>query len=199
MQRYFLSSKTAVAGLALAGTSLAHADFIFSGDFTRGEGQIELTGDLNFNVVDGGFLTYFIFDDIVTFDGNFTQQSGAANLSLLLNTNPQPTGAVDLIDNLNNIVGSLDSSDGGFRLQFADEFFVVPGDVVTLEAGTWSNLGDTDFNPQYNSVGTFAGTVQLATGAGDILAEHQCTPIPEPSALALLALGLLATNRRRRS
>lgn len=191
-----LSTRALLVTLAIAATGVSPANFIFSGDFTKGEGQIELASDLNFNVVTNGFVGIVALDDIVTFDGSFNQQANALPISLLLNSNPISNGPLDFTDNLNQIVGDLDSSDGTFQLDFVDEFEVLIGDIVTLQAGTWSNLGGPDFNPDYNTIGTHNGKVLLTEFNGLTLAEIQ--GVPEPTTLGLLAISLLSLARRRR-
>lgn len=198
MQHNFVSLKSVLLTLTLGGTSAAQAQFNFSGDFDLGTGQLQLTSPITFNVIDGGFLTYIVFDDIVTYDGDFTVQADSVTFSILQNSLPTPNSQLDFIDNFNNVIGNIDSSDGALQFSFFDEFFIGPGDTVTIQAGTWNNLGTTNFNSQYNSAGNFAGNIRLMDSNGTILAEH-VSAVPEPSSVALLGFGFLALARRKRA
>lgn len=200
MQRSLLSSKIILPTLALAGTSLSQAQFIFSGDFTTGNGQLELASDLNFNIMSTGFVSIIAFDDIVSsFDGDFTRQLAAIDFDLTLNEVELLIEPLSLLDNLNTVVGGLGPNDGFAQLGFSDEFEVVPGDTLTILAGTWINLGATGFNPDYNNVGTHTGGILLTESNGnEIQTTLEFTSTPEPTSLSLLALGLLTLARRRR-
>lgn len=197
MRSLTCSPKTLLIAFSAASFSQLQADpdLIFTGEFSKGEGQIQLTEDLNFNITSNGFVSIFAFDDIVDFDGSFTF-GGPLDLSLLLNSNPVSSELVDLFDNLNNTVGDLNSSDAYLPFRSFGEIEVTAGSVLTWEAGTWNNLGGAGFNPQYDNLGRFNGNIILTDFSGSKLAEAQV--IPEPSALGLLLIGSLTLVRRRR-
>jgi hypothetical protein len=80
---------------------------------------------------------------------------------------------------------------------------------LVFQIGGQLHYGWALVNPAYTSTGAFSGEAETqvkafayeTTPGADILAGQTVSPIPEPSTLALLALGSvgLAIARRRRS
>lgn len=178
-------------------TFTAIDDFDTDGDVTR---LIDPIGDAFFagTLADGGFAMSGAFDLSLTLSNiTLLGADSVGTLTIVDLTGDQITadvtgnwlynGSANFFGLLNNVAvvdisgdGTFDGDSGSsFSLAFPDQ---LAGNTIALAFGTWftNDLG----GPQ-----GFSGVTTLASGA----------VIPEPTTLALLALGgLIATARKRR-
>jgi hypothetical protein len=175
-----------------------HAAIVVSGDPASGTGVISITSDITIPIIATGDVRTLVFDEWVSDDGvsNFDGIL-PSEISYILNMNPVAfAGGLGVTDNQSSsVLGAVSSNDGYF---YFDIFSVVPGDVLTIGAGTWSMPAIAGFNP--SAIGTFRGEVFLGSSFGDRLSDNVAIPEPNAATLVLIGLSLMpALARKRRS
>ena len=178
-----LSLATLLTGLAV------QAEMITVGGDPNSTGDpawITINQDINFTVTADGEFQLFVFDEIVTSDGD---GNGINFLGLEFSINGGSKIALDFwIDNMASTAGDITPNDG-FIL--GDTTNLVEGTIVTLHAGTGTA---TSTAPNFNLWASGDVNIFLA----DVDAVAMSNVIPKPAAITLIALtglGVIFTRR----
>lgn len=183
--------------LALAAASTGNAAIVLSGDFNTGSPtpMLTITEDIVFTISTGGSVYALVFDEWAVSDGS-TRTLGASPdqfFAYSLNGIGGNTDISSITDNYWGGGATLTANDG--YLFFAGIAFATD-DTFTVKAGSYTFGAFPGFNPALAGK-HFTGEVFLTNGDGDRLSAN-VSLVPEPSALMLSALGMLAVLRRRR-
>lgn len=189
-------------GLALFSTShlLPAQSLVFSGTPGSTPVSVAFSSSLNFTITNAASSGEFILFTIVNL---FPTNDGEQHIITSFDSNLQ----YDINGgSLQNVAGWVDDGYTSGAVSGDDGYFFVtltqdlnPGDVITLNAGTLTSSGDAaaDFN-----LGTsgdyemFIADANLGDGGLDI-SDFAIAATPEPSTLALSALGGLLLYRRK--
>lgn len=167
--------------VALVTVGIAQAEMLtISGDQTAGTGSLTINQDINFTVTAGGSSTIlFIFDEIVTSDGNRDLVT-FSGLEYSVNGGTKAP-LVNWTDNLASVpAGAITANDGYIYASSLANISV--GQTVTLHAGTGTMTGSAvgNFNPW-----TSGDYDMFIT---DISGNALSNVVPEPSVLALVGV-----------
>lgn len=156
-------------------------------------GSVQFPADISFLVINPAFSGIFlILDEYVVSDGNNTFSNPVVN-DIMVSINggsPSAAGAI-FFDNAADPMDPPFENDGYFY--FTGSFPVVPGDILTIKAGTITYGSVSNFNPQATQ--TFTGNMFLFNGlTGAVMG----VPVPEPGSATLSLLTAAVLLRRRR-
>lgn len=171
----------------------ASAFVVFSGDFQNGTGQIAITQDIVMEITQSANAAFLVFQDLVTLHPLTT--SSVVNGGLLVSINNQPDfGILDSFyqNQMSLVLGDI-AAGSGF-VSFTPSVAMNAGDKITVRAATYTNLGNANFQAEYNSLGAWSGEVFLTNASGTTISAI----VPEPSVVGLSILGGLFALRRRR-
>lgn len=181
--------------------STADAQIVVVAPSSSGFGTLHVLNDINFMVTTTANAQLFVLKNWVTSDGFNTGSSGFGGAifgdydvyAYSINSGvPVPMINPVLNDNLAQSVGDLLANDGYLA---GASFAVSTGNRVTLKAGFYGLTAVSGFNPMGTQ--TFTGTMFLADSNGVRISDF-VTAVPEPSGVALGALGLFMLGKRRR-
>ncbi len=189
--------RLALALVFLSLSAAASAQIIVSGTINQvaGQGTLNITSPITFEVTSTGLLYGIVFDNWVTSDGTTTTVALDSGLSYRINGGSVQTlaGTNTFYDN-GNSNGDLTVNDG--FIVFATTS-VTAGDTFSLLSGSYITTGNGSFNTQ--AIQTFTGDLFLLSNNNTALSGH-VSAVPEPSTYAALAglaaLGLTMAVRR---
>jgi hypothetical protein len=184
--------------IAIFSVSVARSAIIVSGDVndTQATCSITFTSDISYNLTGGSpFGFQLVFKDWVT------TSNGLPTLASI--QSPVPFEISGVANNVtvpllqpdrNTTTIDLTPTDG--TLVFTFDGGTTQGEVITIEAGTYTFHGLMFLNPQM--VQTFTGDTFLADFNGGAIS--QTVAVPEPSLTMLLGcMGAGLLHRRRRA
>jgi len=197
-----------IPGLALLAATTAGAQTVpitFSG--TAGSSPVSITFDSNVSftltnsATAGDFLLFTMAD---LFPTNGLQQHFVESFSSVLqySINGGPLQSVTGLADDGWAAQSITANDGYFWFNAPED--LNPGDVITLDAGTLTSEGNVPANFNIGTTGNynmFIGDAGPEGRGGLDISNFGATSAPEPSSLALAALGGLGglTWFRRRN
>jgi len=186
--------KAALAGLVLTLSGFANSAIILSGDVASGSGVLTFTTDYSFNITSNETVRGIAFDEWgVTSDGNRAITSVSESVNALLNGVLSSLPDVIMADNTDGTFGDLTSADA-YLFTIASGILVSVGDILTIQASSFNLAAISNWNS--NVDGQFDGDLFLIDNVGTRLSENGVA-VPEPSTLAVLALGLIGLGARR--
>jgi hypothetical protein len=186
--------KAALAGLLLTLSGFANSAIILSGDVASGSGVLTFTTDYSFNITSNGTVRGIAFDEWgVTNDENRAVTFVSESINTLLNGVLSSLPDIIMADNAGDIFGDLTPADA-YLFATTSGILVSVGDILTIQASSFNLAAISNWNS--NVDGQFDGDLFLIDNVGIRLSENGAA-VPEPSTLAVLALGLIGLGARR--
>jgi hypothetical protein len=156
-------------------------------------GSVQFPADISFLIISPGFSgIYLILDEYVVSDGTNTFSNPVVNdIMVSINGGSASAAGAIFFDNAADPMDPPLENDGYFY--FTGSFPVIPGDILTIKAGTITYGAVGNFNPQATQ--TFTGNMFLLNGfTGAVMG----VPVPELGTATLSLLAAAALLRRRR-
>lgn len=164
------------------GATIVSDVFVGDGGLLGGNGTV--IGTIN-NF--GGTVAPGLSPGVLSIDGDFVMESG----SLLIEVAGLETGLFDVLD----VTGEIDISGGEIFFEFSDFLPSADDFLQFLVAGSGVSISDDVTFGFGGAAAGFQFAIDAATGS--FTAMNDARPVPEPSPMSLIALGVLALIYRR--